>query len=427
MRSLFSILVLALFGQDSAIRDLLQKLEDDRVESREQAQKDLGALGEAALPALREVVESPRSSGELKLRAAATLREIELSLKAAKVYRDFARVTLKVADTGLRDVLDELSRQAGVPIESSSVDGAAKVTLEAKDVTLMEALDLVCRGQAERNWEARDDGSIRLTRERHVPYPAIYSGPFRVRVQSMNADRSNDFKARTVSVTMTLQAECDRRLKPSKIVDLEVSKASDDRGTTLEVTPIDAGTFFRGGPGVQLRVGVGLMQDGLESSRGFILRGLQPAATSVTLEGTARFTFPLDQREIRIEKPGNSESKDLGDTLVRLTRNGNPENWTISFHKPASSSTPGWGRTIGQRFDPESFVVVDQDGGEFTASLRAVGRGRQFPDAASEVGIWYQGVVQRNTSKAIKEVKFRFVDQTLVKSAPFKFRALSLP
>jgi len=116
----------------------------------------------------------------------------------------------------------------------------------------------------------------------------------------------------------------------------------------------------------------------------------------------------------------------LGDTTVRLTRSGTPENWTISFHKPASSTTPGWGKTIGQRFDPDSFVVVDQDGAEFTATLRTVGRGRQFQDA-NDAGIWYQGVVQRNTAKAIKEVKFRFVDQTLIKSAPFKFSGLALP
>jgi hypothetical protein len=426
MRSLLTLLTLALFQQDGAVRELVQKLEDDRVESRERAQKELFALGEAALPLLREVVESSQSSGELKLRAAATIREIELAAKAAKVYREPARVTLRASEKPLREVLDELSRQAGVAIDSSSVNEKAPLTIEANNVPLLEALDLICRGQAERNWEAKDDGSFRLIHERHVGYPAAYFGPFRVRVQSLNADRNNDFKARTVSVTVLLQADWDKRIKPSKIVDLEVTKATDDQGTLLEVTAVDAGTFFRGGPGVQIRVGGGFLQDASDNSRSFALRGLQPTATSVTLEGTARFSFPLDQREVRIEKPGTSENKDLGDTMVRLTRAGTPENWTISFHKPPSSTTPGWGKTIGQRFDSESFVVVDQDGAEYTATLRSVGRGRQFQDLG-DAGIWYQGVVQRNTSKAIKEVKFRFVDQTLVKSAPFKFTALALP
>src|SRR5438094_5434888 len=129
MRSLVAFLLLRLFAQDSGVRDLIQRLEDDRVEYREKAQKDLGAMGEAALPALREVVESPRSSGELKLRAAAAIRDIELALKAAKVYREPKPLTLKAADTMLRETLDEIARQAGVTIDSSAVDGAAKVTL----------------------------------------------------------------------------------------------------------------------------------------------------------------------------------------------------------------------------------------------------------------------------------------------------------
>jgi hypothetical protein len=48
-------------------------------------------------------------------------------------------------------------------------------------------------------------------------------------------------------------------------------------------------------------------------------------------------------------------------------------------------------------------------------------------DMASEVGVWYQAAIPRNPSNMIKEVRFRFVDQTLVKSLPFKFSALPLP
>ena len=52
-------------------------------------------------------------------------------------------------------------------------------------------MDLLCRGQEERTWEARDDG-IRLLKDRHLSYPTEYSGPFRIRVQSLNLERSND-------------------------------------------------------------------------------------------------------------------------------------------------------------------------------------------------------------------------------------------
>jgi hypothetical protein len=427
MRALFATLVLATFAQDSGVRELLRRLEDDSAESREKAQKELGALGEAALPDLREVIDSPSSSGELKLRASAAIRDIELAVKSAKVYREPKRLTLRADGTMLRETLDEIARQAGVAIDSAAVDGAARVTLDVKDATLMEVLYLLCRDQAERTWEAPEDGSIRMSRDRHVACPSVYSGPFRMRVGSMNAQRNNDFKARSVFLTLTLQGDWDKRIKPSRIVEIELAKALDNQGTALEIMPYDANMVFRGGPGMQLRVGVGMQQDAWDNSRVFTLRGVNPAAASVDLEGTARFSFPLDQREIKFEKPAVTETRDLGDTTVRLSHSGTPEIWNLSFHKAPSSNTPGWARTIGQRFDPDSFVVVDQDGGEFPASMRSANRGRAFQEAASEVGLWYQAIVQRAPGKAIKEVRFRFVDQTLVKSMPFKFTALALP
>lgn len=427
MRVLAAILLVFLAPQDPKLRELIQRLEDDRVEAREQAQKDLAALGDAALPALQEVLDSEQSSGELKLRAAAAMRMIELAAKMAKVYFEPARVTLQCADTTLGEVLGRVSRQAGVKIDASSVDGQAKSGLEVQDAPLMEVLDRLCKDRTDRSWEWRDDGTIRMLSDRHVAFPSVCSGPFRIRVQSMNAERSTDFKAATVTLTVTLQADWDRRLKPSRIVDLEVSRAVDSLGTALDVTPWDMNNIFRG-PGVQLRVGVGLVQDGAENSRGFLLRGVSPAAKGVDLEGTARFSFPLDLREVKIEKPGLSENKDLGDTVVRINHNGSsPENWNVSFHKAPSAPSTGWARSIGQRFDPDSFVVVDQDGAEFSASLRSMRGGRQFADAANEVGIWYQGLIQRTPGKAIKEVKFKFVEQTLVKPVGFKFTGLLLP
>src|SRR5258706_2543284 len=149
MRALL-ILVLALpFAQDGAVRELIRQLEDDNVEARDRAQKQLAAAGEDALPALRDVAEAASSSGELKLRAAAAIREIELGAKIAKVYKEPKKLTLKASDTMLREILDEIARQTGVTIDATAVDGAAKVTFDVKEASLMEVLDLLCRGQAE--------------------------------------------------------------------------------------------------------------------------------------------------------------------------------------------------------------------------------------------------------------------------------------
>ncbi|HZE97025.1 MAG TPA: hypothetical protein VE981_08355 [Planctomycetota bacterium] len=421
-------LLLAAVSQEPTLRELIRRLEDDRADVREQAQKELGQRGDAALAALKEIVESPTAAGELKLRAAAAIREIELAGKIAKVYLEPRRVTLKAADTMLREVLDELSRQSGIVIESTLVDNAARVTLDVADAPVPQALDLLCQNQTERTWEAVDDGPIRFLKDRHPAMPAVYGGPFRVRVQSLNLERNTDFKGKSVSLTATFIADWDRRLKPSKIVEIDLTKASDGLESPLDITAADSGVMVvRGIPGAQIRVaGMNFPEPG-ENTRAFAVRGISPSATTIDLEGVARFTFPLEWKDIKFDKPGTVESRDLGDTTVRLARGGASEIWTLSFHKNPSATTPSWSRTIGQRFDAESFVVVDTEGNEFTGTMRAPSlRGRQA-DAATEVGVWYQAGIPRNPSNAIKEVRFKFVDQTMVKTLPFKFTGLQLP
>jgi hypothetical protein len=135
----------------------------------------------------------------------------------------------------------------------------------------------------------------------------------------------------------------------------------------------------RGVPGAQLRFNGMVFPEPGENNRAFTVRNLSPAATQIELEGVARFTFPLEYRDIRFEKPGTVESRDLGDTTVKLTRGGSTEIWMLSFHKNPSATTPSWSRMISQRFDPDSFVVVDVEGNEFTGTMRAPNvRGRQF-------------------------------------------------
>jgi hypothetical protein len=422
------LLLLGAVPQDPDVRDLIRRLEDDNAEVREQAQKQLGSLGEAALPLLQQTAESPRSSSELRLRVLAAIREIELAAKIAKVFVEPRRITLKAADQPLREVLDELSRQAGVPIECLQVDSAAKISLDEKDASLQMVLDRLCKDQAERTWEARDDGSIRLLKDRHPSTPVVYGGPFRVRVQSLGVERSTDFKGKTVTATATIVADWDRRLKPSKIVEIDLTKASDGQDSQIDISAADAGVVVvRGVPGAQIRVAGMTFPDSGENTRAFSLRNLSPGATQVDLEGVARFTFPLASKEIKFEKPGPTESRDLGDTTVQVVRAAATELWTLSFHKNPSSTTPSWSRMIGQRFDQDSFVVVDTDGNEFTGTLRAPNfRGKQF-DVASETGVWFQVTIPRNPSLPIREVRFRFVDQTLVKVVPFKFSGLVLP
>ena len=197
MRALLLLLALAVRLQDPSPADLLRNLEDDRVEVREQAQKRLIELGNAVLPLLKETLESPRSSGELKLRTSAVLRAIELNARPLKAFKEPKRVTLKADGTLLREILDEVARQAEVAIDSSAIDAAATVTMTADGLPLFQVLDLLCKDQAERTWESLDDGNIRLLTATRAASTAASSGSTRAsRETSAGSPQREEFRGR---------------------------------------------------------------------------------------------------------------------------------------------------------------------------------------------------------------------------------------
>ena len=58
----FALATLPCPAQDEAkIKELIQKLDDDSFEAREQAEKELVALGEAAVPSLKKAAEEASS------------------------------------------------------------------------------------------------------------------------------------------------------------------------------------------------------------------------------------------------------------------------------------------------------------------------------------------------------------------------------
>src|SRR5258706_4124947 len=138
--ALLALLAPAASAQDEArIRELIQKLDDDSFEVREQAEKDLVAIGEAAVPLLKkaaEEAEQRKDRGELKVRTTSALRAIDFDLKARKVYADPPRVTLKLKDSYLTKALEEITRQTGVKFIASDVDPRGAVSIDVQEAPL---------------------------------------------------------------------------------------------------------------------------------------------------------------------------------------------------------------------------------------------------------------------------------------------------
>jgi len=431
---------------DARIKELILKLDDDGFEAREQAEKELVAIGEPALPLLRkaaEEAEKRKDGGEVKVRTLSALRAIEFAAKARQVYVEPKKVTLKLAETELGRVLDEIAKQTGVKFDASSVDGRAIVSVDAKDAPLFKVLDDLCRGQDERTYEFREEG-VKFQKEPHRPYPTAYEGPFRIRIVRLKQERSTDFKARTAQIQLSLEADWQKHLSPSKRYEIEVRKAVDDKGGTLEVRKGEDwddpnGVMVAGGARIVMMKRAVMMAGGaggaLETVQPFTLKGLTSGATRVTLQGVAKFTFPLDKTDVKFEKPGASETREAGDYSIALKNLASGRLWTLTFARAKGKGDAGSVEDIDGRLDKESMVAVDEDGAEHKATL--------IPTTASGIQIMvgpggvvqpegtplatYQVMFPALRNKPIKELRFKFVGQAFVKQVPFAFEGLELP
>lgn len=429
---------------DARIKELIQKLDDDGFEAREQAEKELVAIGEPALPLLRkaaEEAEKRKDGGEVKVRTLSALRAIEFAAKARQVYIEPKKVTLKLMGSDLGQVLDELARQTGVKFDASSVDARATVSVDAKDAPLFKVLDDLCRGQDERTYEFREEG-VKFQKEPHRPYPTAYDGPFRIRIVRLRQERSTDFKARTAQIQLSLDADWQKHLSPARRYEIEVRKAVDDKGGSLDVRKgedwDDPNGVLMGGARIVMKRAV-MMAGGAggapDAVQPFTLKGLSPGATRVTLQGVAKFTFPLDKTDVKFEKPGASETREAGDYSIALKNLASGRLWTLTFARAKGKGDAGSVEDVDGRLDKESMVAVDEDGAEHKATL--------IPTTASGIQIMvgpggvvqpegtplatYQVMFPALRNKPIKELRFKFVGQAFVKQVPFAFEGLELP
>jgi hypothetical protein len=131
---------------ESRIGRLISQLASSRFADRRQASRELEAIGEPALAALRRAVTA--ADMETCHRARELVAKIEKRLDAAAVMVP-TRVRLACKDMPVPDAIAELSRKSRIEIlidpKSRTNLALRKVSLDTGDVTFWEALDALCR------------------------------------------------------------------------------------------------------------------------------------------------------------------------------------------------------------------------------------------------------------------------------------------
>jgi hypothetical protein len=442
---LAATLLSSILVQDEArIQQLIRDLDDDGFETREKAQKELIAIGEPAIPYLKAAIaeaERRKDNLELRGRAVSALRAIEFAAKSKKFYTDPKRVTIQCADAELGQVLSDLEKQTGVKMDGSAIDAKAKVSLNVRDETLFKVLDDLCRAQEERSYEYRAEG-VRFLRSRFVSFPAAYEGPFRIRMVRLKQERTTDFKATSTQIQLSLEADWQKYLAPAKRIEFDLRNATDDKGGTLEVQKAEevddggAGFVVVNNNRVVVRRGGRLIARPVVEepmAQPFTLKGVDPGARKFSIQGVARFYFPLDKAEVVFEKPGTGEPQQTGDVAIALKSIGSGRFWTLTFTKAAGRGEGNWD-DIESRLDPESLTALDENGKEHKGQLNPGGNqnlemfvnpGRGVPEGLPLAT--FQAVFPTLQKQTAKEIRFKFVTQVFVKSIPFKLDDVPLP
>lgn len=394
---------------EGRVRELLERLSDDSVETRERAASELVALGRAVESRVRSLLAS--SDPELRGRAEAILREIALQETLRRFYRPAPAVSLALRDRTVSDALRELSARTGERLSFSPSDFADSVPLfEIRDAPFWAALEALCRAVPALDYGLEGD-EIVLRREPHPPCPFVADGPFLLRLESITLLREYEFAGTPRdAMALSVLVAWERALSPARL-EVRLTELLDDRGGRL--LPPERSTPYpsQASPSGRFR---------RELFRYPIPGGLDAVRRLSLIRGQVLFGFPRAFREGVIDPSVREAALELGDTAVSVRRwtAGRPE---CSFEVSVTGPWDARG-TPAERLVSGGLEVIDD-------------RGEAHPAASVTRSVSYSGlrVTLHESARAALpagrtavRLRVRLVEEIFERRVPFEFRDVSL-
>ncbi|MGQ9504557.1 MAG: hypothetical protein ACUVQG_08420 [Thermogutta sp.] len=227
------------------VKWLIGRLDAPQLAAREQAEKDLVALGTGILPLLQ-------SNGNLSAEASLRLNRVRARLVEQIVSTDAlpTRVTCKADGMPLKDVIAQIVQQTGNMVSASPEVEQYPVTWDCLDKTFWEALDGLTR-TLNLDWEPVADGGLRVvSRQSSKPRFStgiVNCGAFRVQLRDLTAVQRGVSELSFVTIDILWEP----RLQPAVIwllsMDIEVTKPGPTPGqktTPRREIPVPTGKSF---------------------------------------------------------------------------------------------------------------------------------------------------------------------------------------
>jgi hypothetical protein len=289
-------------GQKTAAEALIKQFSAAEFDLRQQAVDKLVALGPDVAPLVKKALEET-ADNEVKLRCEMVLKALgadEAAPPAAKPDKfgfDASKVTIKVKDAALDDILQAFADQSGnARIETPAGREGEHVTLDVSDCPYWQALDRLCADAKLAVTVNPATGAVQLVASGEADRAGVATGPLFVRMESATRVKRYIPSAGPVdrpALLLGLAYLWEDRLRPID-EEADVKRIVGEDGKELPLGDRAAGRF----------------------SGGFVVAGVRPgprAAFSAavpdvpgdvrslkSVEGIVRITFGAGRRELRV-------------------------------------------------------------------------------------------------------------------------------
>ncbi len=228
---LLAALLVAAAPQDDLakrVAALVERLGSEEIGEREKATAELVKLGVPAFKAIQ--AEHGKTSGDIRQRLEGVIKRIDRTIRCDALLGPQVTATLKAEKRPLPEVLEELKKLSGQPIECRDIP-ADPVTLSLEKVQVWEALDRICQTHGGVMWRG-EPGWVIVERKPYRSLPKVFNRNFAFYLTQFE-DRL-DVGRRGVSKWFNLHGGLlwTRGGSPSS-VRLQLDEVKDDRGTDL--------------------------------------------------------------------------------------------------------------------------------------------------------------------------------------------------
>jgi hypothetical protein len=408
---------------------LIAQLGDADYRKRDDAVLRLKAEGPKALPALREALSHP--DPEVRRRVGELVPALETAVLLTP-----KRVTLRVNNRPIREILDAIEKQSDYKIESW---GSLRTTcsFDFTDLTFWEALDRVCQSAGLVLQQGYGDDRIRLqARDGHVPF-VQYDGPFRLVPTGFQLYRNIDFGLigkgdgginRNESLTLGFTVFSEPKLPLLGMGDVRLDAAYDSERNSMLLPggglqdDIDVRMGMRGGRWVS-RYGMGNRMISLQTQ--LTLARPSDKATGLRLiRGRVPVTLLAEQKPVVIAADilsAKGVRTKVDSTSFYIEDVSQPANKQVLVKMTVAETTDNpndftWMSSLYQRVE-----LQDENGNKF--AIVGNGWGNNIPGSVQMTTTFAPG--GGKVGKPSKLIYYRWT--TLQHEIPFEFKELPLP